>query len=203
MSTLIRDGSSVDVGAFACVAAAWDMHHAALQGYLTHRLSNADIAQDVLHDVFVKAMRQGQGFCALDNPRAWLFQVARNALVDRARTTHVAEPLPEGSSELSAPEPGLPDPVDALADCVGRCLGELNSEDAVILQACDLEGNTVRAFAESQGLTIPAAKSRLLRARQRLRDRLIRACQVHFDADGQVDGHVPRAPLSGDGTASA
>jgi RNA polymerase sigma-70 factor, ECF subfamily len=31
-------------------------------------------------------MRQGEGFCTLDKPRAWLFQVARNALVDRART---------------------------------------------------------------------------------------------------------------------
>ena len=51
-------------------------------------LSDGDAADDVLQDVFVKAMRQGQGFCSLDNPRAWLFQVARNALVDRARTAH-------------------------------------------------------------------------------------------------------------------
>lgn len=203
MSAGVRDGSSIDVGAFACVAAAWDRHHAELQGYLSHRLSDSDIAEDVLHDVFVKAMRQGQGFCALDNPRAWLFQVARNALVDRARTTHATAPLPQGASELSAPQPDLPEAVDALAVCVGRCLGELNADDAAVLQACDLDGRAVRAFAECQGLTLPAAKSRLLRARQRLRDRLIRACQVHFDADGQVDGHVPRAPLSGDGTAPA
>lgn len=30
-------------------------------------------------------MRQGQGFCMPDNPRAWLFQAARNAVVDRFR----------------------------------------------------------------------------------------------------------------------
>jgi len=197
MSTRVRDGSSSDLGAFACVAAAWDLHHTELQGYLRHRLSDEDVAQDVLHDVFVKAMRKGQGFCALDNPRAWLFQVARNALVDRARTTHAAEALPQGSSELAAPPPTVPEPVDALAGCLGRCLGELNAEDAAVLRACDLQGRAVRVFAASQGLTLPAAKSRLLRARQRLRDRLIRVCQVHFGADGQVDGHVPRVPLSG------
>ncbi len=40
-------------------------------------------------------MRQRQGFCTVDNPRAWLFQVARNALVDRSRTTHPTDPLSE------------------------------------------------------------------------------------------------------------
>ena len=203
MSGVPRNGSGTDVGAFVCVAAAWDSHHAELLGYLSHRLAEADVAQDVLHDVFVKAMRQGQGFCEIDNPRAWLFQVARNALVDRARTTHACEPLPQGVSELSAPEPGPTDPVDALAGCLGRCLLELSAEDARILQACDLQGQTVRAFGAGQGLPLPAAKSRLLRARQRLRDRLVAACQVHFDADGQVDGHVPRPRFGAAGPPSA
>jgi RNA polymerase sigma-70 factor (ECF subfamily) len=189
---------SVEFGPFACVAAAWEAHHAELYGYLVHRLSDPDISADVLHDVFVKAMRQGPGLCTLDNPRAWLFQVARNALVDRARTTRAVETLPAGDAELAAPEPKVPDPVDALAGCLARCLGELNADDAAILRACDLKGQTTRAFAESQGLTLAAAKSRLLRARQRLRDQLIQACRVQFDADGQVLGHVARdAPADG------
>ena len=63
-------------------------------------MSDNDTADDLLQDVFVKAMRQGRGFCALDNPRAWLFQVARNALVDRLRVTHPHEPL---TDELADP----------------------------------------------------------------------------------------------------
>ena len=133
---------------------------------MTHRLSDAGTAADVLHDVFVKAMRQGQGFCTLDNPRAWLFQVARNTLVDRARAAHPAEPLPDGADELAASEPQTPAPVDELANCVSRCLGELTDEHAAILRACDLDGQTTRAFADTNALTLAAAKSRLLRARQ-------------------------------------
>ncbi|MEO5692415.1 MAG: sigma-70 family RNA polymerase sigma factor [Usitatibacter sp.] len=180
---------------FACIAAAWQAHHAELLGYLTHRLSDAAIADDMLHDVFVKAMRQGQGFCVLDNPRAWLFQVARNALVDRTRAAHPAEPLPDGADELAAPEPQTPAPVDDLANCVSRCLGELTDEDAAILRACDLDGQTTRAFADTHELTLAAAKSRLLRARQRLRAQLITVCQVRFGDNGNVDGHLPRGGL--------
>ncbi|HXD42128.1 MAG TPA: sigma-70 family RNA polymerase sigma factor [Ramlibacter sp.] len=178
----------------SCITTAWQLHQGELRGYLLHRLSDASAADDVLQDVFVKALRQGRGFCALDHPRAWLFQVARNALVDRARTAHVHEPLPDElpESTLSLTEPVAP--VDALADCVSRVLTELPAEDAAILRACDLQGQTQAAFAKAAGLTLPAAKSRLQRARKRLRDRLVQACQVRFDERGSICCHVPRQP---------
>ncbi len=179
---------------FGCVSSAWSAHEAELLAYLQHRLSDPDTAADVLQDVFIKAMRHGQGFCQLDNPRAWLFQVARNALVDRARMAHAAEPLPEGADELAAPPADTLAPVDALAVCLARSIGELAPEDAAILRACDLDGSTLRQFAETHALSLPAAKSRLLRARQRLREHMTIACQVRFDADGSVAGFVRRPP---------
>ncbi len=187
---------------FSCVAAAWQAHEAELRGYLRHRLSDTDAADDVLQDVFVKAMRQGQGFCALDNPRAWLFQVARNALVDRLRTAHPHEPLTDELAAIIPLDAQPVAPIDALADCLSRTLGELSAEDAAILRACDLEGQTQRAFAQAQGLSLPAVKSRLLRARQRLRERMSQACQVRFEADGRVASHVPRPLPQGPGSIS-
>lgn len=177
---------------FGCVAAAWQAHEGALRGYLRHRLSDDNAADDVLQDVFVKAMRQGQGFCTVDNPRAWLFQVARNAVVDRLRTSHPHESLTDELAASLAQEAQPVAPVDALADCLSRTLSELSIEDAAILRACDIEGQTQRAFAQAQGLSLSAVKSRLLRARQRLRDRMSQACQVSFEADGRVASHVPR-----------
>jgi RNA polymerase sigma-70 factor (ECF subfamily) len=185
------------VGDFACVSAAWAAHEAELRAYLRRRLSDADDAEDLLQDVFVKAMRQGEGFCRLDNPRAWLFQVARHALIDRARLAKPRVPLDEVADVIEAPTAEGVAPVDALSGCVARVLGELSPEDAEIVRACDLEGLTVRAFAERHGLTLSAAKSRLLRARQRLRIEITRACQVRFDAEGRVSGHVPRPEPAG------
>ncbi len=177
---------------YSCVSAAWNAHERELLGYLRHRLGDHAAADDVLQDVFVKAMRHGQGFCTLDDPRAWLFQVARNALVDRARTSHPTEPLPQGSAEPVAEPPAQLEPVDALTGCLERTLSELSADDSAIVRACDLQGQTLREFARANGLSLPAAKSRLLRARQRLRDRIATACQVRFETDGQVAGFVPR-----------
>ena len=181
-----------NAGSFACVATAWAAYEVELRGYLRHRVADTDVADDVLQDVFVKAMRHGQGFCTLDNPRAWLFQVARNALVDRARTAHPHEAFTDELADTTQVNVQSMAPVDALADCLVRTLGELPADDAAIVRACDLEGQTQRAFAQEHGLSLPAAKSRLLRARQRLRERLTKVCQVQFELDGSVGGHAGR-----------
>ena len=188
-----EDGSGA-AGAFACVARAWDAHEAELRGYLRHRMADAETADDALQDVFVKAMRQGRAFCTLDNPRAWLFQVARNAVVDRLRASRNLEPLTDELVEGTPLNAEPIAPIDALSECVARTLGELSPEDAAILRACDLEGQTQIAFAHVHGLSLSAAKSRLLRARQRLREHLVANCQVSFDEAGRVCCHVPREP---------
>ena len=173
--------------AFDCVLRAWREHEAELRGFLTRQTGDADAADDLLQNVFVKAMRQGHGFCVLDNARAWLFQVARHAIVDAARA---ARPRAELSDELPAAAPRR-DAVDELDGCLARNLQRLDETDRDIVQACDLDGRTVRAYAQDRGLSLAAAKSRLLRARQRLRDSLIAHCGVQFDAQGQVCCHVP------------
>lgn len=180
--------------AFPCVAAAWNSHEAELRAFLRHRLADGAAADDVLQDVFLKALRQQAAFCSLESPRAWLFQVARNAVVDRARTAHPADPIEDHADRLEAPAPEAPDPVDTLAACLATALDRLPPQDAAILRACDIEGQAQRDFAAAHGLTLPAAKARLLRARQKLRGQLVQACGVRFDVEGKVCCHAAAPP---------
>ena len=82
--------------------------------------------------------------------------------------------------------------MDELDACLSRNLGELDAEDRHIIEACDLNRQTVRSYAEANDLSLAAGKSRLLRARKRLRDSLVRNCQVRFDDVGQVCCYIPR-----------
>ena len=174
---------------FACTLRAWQQHQSELKGYLIHRLADPPLAEDLLQEVFIKALREGQKFCTLDNPRAWLFQVARNALADHLRVLKDSVPLPE---DLMEEEPVIA-PVDALAECLERVLSELPEDDREIIRRCDLEGMKLQTYADVHALTLPAVKSRIQRARQRMREIMTRNCQVRFDAAGQVCCHVPRA----------
>jgi RNA polymerase sigma-70 factor, ECF subfamily len=184
-------------GVFGCASGAWQAHEGELRGHLRTVSRTSMRWNDLLQEVFVKAMRQGQGFCTLENERAWLFRVANNALLDRVRTTHSAESIEDHAERPVAAEAHAPPPVDALTDCLTRVLGELAPDDADILQACDIERQSQKAYAESRGLSLSAAKSRLLRARRRLRNRMTTACRVRFDPqDGSVSGHDGRVDES-------
>jgi hypothetical protein len=48
---------------FACALRAWQEHPSALKGYLIHPLADPPLAEDLLQDVFIKALREGERFC--------------------------------------------------------------------------------------------------------------------------------------------
>jgi RNA polymerase sigma-70 factor, ECF subfamily len=174
-----------------CVTDAWDRHEAELRRFLRHRARDDAVADDLLQEVFLRALRRQNGLCGIDNPRAWLFHAARNLLIDRLRLAKEQIPLPD---DLPAEIEDLPPPVDGLSQCLPRALAELSPQDREALTLCDIEGMTQQEFATRLGLSLPAAKSRVQRARVRLKTHLSQVCQVSFDAEGKVAGFVPRSP---------
>lgn len=173
-----------------CLMTAWNHHEAELRAWLRGRLGNHHDAEDMLQELFLKALHQDKKFCAIGNARAWLFEVARNALADRLRLKREQVELPDNLAD----EPDEPIPIDMLAQCLPRALAELSGEDRDALTLCDLENMGQADYAQLRGLSLPAVKSRLQRARKRLRAHLTGACQVRFDAAGKVCCFVPRAP---------
>lgn len=177
-----------------CLMTAWAACETELLGFLRHRVGHVEDAEEVLQEVFIKAMRQGTQFCSIDNPRAWLFQVARNALADRLRVSREHDSLPE---DLTAPSPEVPPPVDDLSQCLPRVLSELSETDRQAITFCDIEGRSQQEFAELLGLSLSGAKSRIQRARRHLRQKMETGCLVRFDESGSVCGFTARPPLPG------
>jgi RNA polymerase sigma-70 factor (ECF subfamily) len=174
-----------------CLSTAWTAFEPELRGWLRHRLGNAAQADDLLQDLFLKALRQGERFCAIDNARAWLFEVARNLLADQLRVARDMVELPE---DLAATGDET-DTVDTLTTCLPRVLSELSADDREAITLCDLQGMAQAEFAKAKGLSLSAAKSRVQRARVRLRARMSQVCQVQLDESGRVSDFVPRPVL--------
>ncbi len=171
-----------------CLMSAWHRHETELRAWLRGRLGNPQDAEDLLQELFLKALRQDGKFCRIENARAWLYEVARNAMADRLRLKKEQVELPEDLAQESE-EPAA---IDSLAACLPRALAELDEDDREALTLCDLEGLSQADYARMKGLTLPGAKSRVQRARKRLREHLSTACQVRFDAAGKVCCFVPR-----------
>lgn len=173
-----------------CITDAWGEHQRELLHFVANRIPDGQEAHDLVQEVFLRATRLEDGLCGVSNRRAWLFQVARNLLIDRYRLTREEVELDE--THLAETTLEALAPVDSLSQCIPRVLAELSAEDREALTLCDIEGMSQQDYANRIGLSLPAAKSRVQRARKRLREQLVSACQVRFDAAGQVCCFVPR-----------
>jgi len=168
-----------------CIITAWGKHEAELRGFLTRQTGNPTRAEDILQETFLRAITEGANFCSLENPRAWLFRVARNQLIDQSRSysfknqsAELAEDLPDEINEIPA--------VKTLDVCLPRALAKLEKEDREVIERCDLEGQLQAQFAKDKGLSLAGAKSRIQRARKRLKVELVDLCKVNFDESGNV-----------------
>lgn len=171
-----------------CLVNAWTVHEPELRGWARHRLNSPTDVDDLLQDLFLKALRQGERFCSVHNARAWLFEVARNTLADRLRVARDTVELPE---DLASPVADV-DAVDTLTSCLPRVLSELSEQDRDAIVFCDLQGMAQADYARARGLSLGAAKSRLQRARFRMKQHMMLVCHVSTDAAGHVLDFVPR-----------
>jgi RNA polymerase sigma-70 factor (ECF subfamily) len=174
-----------------CLVTAWTAHEPELRGWARHRLNNPTDVDDLLQDLFLKVLRHGERFCSVHNARAWLFEVARNTLADRLRvarhTVELPDDLPSPVEETAV--------VDTLTGCLPRVLSELDTEDSDAITLCDLQGMAQADYARAKGLSLSSAKSRIQRARLRMKARMTVACRVQLDDAGHVLDFVPRAPV--------
>lgn len=173
-----------------CVLTAWADHEAELRRYLRNRLQDSSVAEDLLQDTFLKALAAGNHFCTLKNSRAWLFRVARNRLIDYHRSHRPHETLDQDLPHTAAAESPV---VDDLSQCLPRALQELSPADSEVITLCDIEGMSQVEYARLKGLSPAGAKSRIQRARRRLKSHLKTACQVRYDENGSVCCFTPRS----------
>jgi len=131
--------------------------------YLRRRGAGDD-AQDLLSETFLVAWRRREALPAPDLQRAWLFSTAR-----RLRLAHHRQHQPTPGLTDTAAAPSRDTPTDTAAnDAVHAALAKLNETDRELLTLTIWEGLTPSEAAAVIGLTAPAARVRLHRARRRL-----------------------------------
>ena len=140
------------------------------------RWMDADSAQDVMQEVFLRFWKQLEGSETILNPRAWLLRVARNLAEDYAKSSfrrHGTQ-APEFLGGLQAPDDSplaKMEREEAFAQIHG-ILDELATADREILTLRYAFDYETAAIAEILDVASSAVHMRLSRARQRLAERL-------------------------------
>lgn len=175
-----------------CLMQAWQQNEPAIRAWLLSKTRSVEQTDDLMQDTFLKALQHPEKFCSLADSKSWLFKMVRNTWIDQYRTHHATEPLtPEVISDTTISTDEIKAPIVDLQSCLPRVLSELCEEDRDVIQCCDLNGMTQADYARLRAISTAGAKSRIQRARLKLKQHLTVACQVKLD-NQRVCCHVPR-----------
>ena len=151
-----------------------------------HITQNREDAEDVMQDAFLKAYEKLEQFQGNSKFYTWLVRIAVNESLMRLRKRRTGKMVSidedieteEGSvpRDLAdwAPNPEQNYGQEELAGILRKTIQGLPQGFRIVFVLRDVEGLSTEETAETLGLSIPAVKSRLLRARLQLRERLSR-----------------------------
>ena len=177
-------------------ATAWHAHRSELYHFVLKRVRDEVAAEDIVHDVLVKAYTTQGTLKEPSKLRPWLYQITRNAIIDYYRLQKASEAVPD---DLVYEDTGEEDnrAQRELARCLVPLLDELPKPYRYALRLAEFEGVTQREIASRLGLSLSGAKSRVQRARKMLRGVLLRCCRVELDRRGGVVDYDARDGCDG------
>lgn len=162
----------------------WDQFSDRLRSFIRARVPDEETAEDILQEVFLRIHAKIGTLQDLGKLESWLYQITRNVIIDYYRSRRPTEQLPEtlGSSE-EVYEEAL---VTRLASDVREMVEALPEPYREALVLTSYEGLSQKELAKRLGLSYSGAKSRVQRARERVKDMLMTCCHFEFDRRGTV-----------------
>lgn len=167
------------------VPALWGEHKEALRGYIRKRVPDEELAADLLQDVLLKVYGFCQARSGVANVRAWLFQIAHNAIVDAVRQNRRLVPVSEDFDVAVEDEQ---EAYHAAAEYIEPLLQLLPPAYSEPLRLSDVEGLKQQDVAAQLGLGLSAAKSRIQRGRVLLKELFVECCLLETDEQGHLLG---------------
>jgi len=183
---------------------AWEAFHAPLYQFIRRWVADEATAEDLLQDVFLKIHQHGGSLKDARRLESWIYQITRNLIIDHYRSHRQPTTSLDAGEVLDLPE-DLPDDdiVGELLPCVRAMVLALPEQDRQALILTEYQGLTQKELGERLGLSFSGAKSRVQRAREKLKQQLLACCHFELDCRGHVINYQPRCQCCSSDTCAA
>ncbi len=146
-------------------------------GYIRKRIADADLAEDILQDCLLKAVRSAPQIEDDEELVRWFYRVLQNAIIDayRRRAAELNRRLNYAADADLAVEP---EEKEEICECVNGLISTLKPEYAEVVKAIDIDGEDAEAVSKRLRVSRNNLKVRSHRARQALKKRLEETCRM-------------------------
>lgn len=156
-------------------------HRGKLLGFIRKRVSDPALAEDVLQEGLLKAIRSAGDLRDEQRLIPWFYQILQHAIIDTYRKRSVEAKYLEAYAREAEIEAG-PEDETVLCECFRELLPSLKPEYAELIEQLELQPGDPARLARQLQIQPNNLKVRRFRARQALRQRLeetCRMCAVH------------------------
>ena len=179
----------------------WSTFHRRLQAFVEQQVAQPQDAEDIVQDVFLRIHRNLNTLEQANRLESWIFQIARNAVIDYYRAAPRRREVPTGEFEAGAlgavqPEPDVCCTRGELAASLEPFVDRLPEPYREAIQLTELGDLTQKAAADQMGISVSGMKSRVQRARVQIREMLEACCRFEFDHQQNVCCYEPKEPDS-------
>jgi len=169
-----------------------ERHQRAVIALCTGILRDASLAEDVAQDAFIRAWKNLPSFQG-ESARSWLLRIATNRCLDLLRQRNrqatdsldaqIVESEPRWTTQMPSESPEAEAERVELNDRLEAALADLPDDQRIALVMADVLGYDYLDVAELTGAAMGTVKSRISRARARLRSALLAdtASREHFE----------------------
>ncbi|MCA9056072.1 MAG: sigma-70 family RNA polymerase sigma factor [Planctomycetaceae bacterium] len=165
LAVLVQSSGAESARAYAVL---YKRHAPALLAFLAARLRDRDEATDLCQQVWVKVWEQLATHFKADHFRGWVFQMARNLLIDHHRKRR-PDTMPEEFDPADRRVDLSGDAVDQRVAHLKPCVEALAEDRKAIVQA-RLVGASFDDISQQMGIPPNTAMTRFHRAKDQLRD---------------------------------
>ncbi|PHQ31885.1 RNA polymerase sigma factor SigZ [Rhodopirellula bahusiensis] len=162
----------------------WSLFGEQLRSFFMHRVSDAQLAEDLLQETFVRIHTKLDGVDDQQRIRSWVFQIARNLVVDHYRVkSREAATL---ADEVNASPESEESVEEVVIGWLPKMLEQLPSEYQEAIELYELKGMSQQEIADKLGISLSGAKSRVQRGRTKLKQVLFDCCSFEHDRRGNL-----------------
>lgn len=154
-----------------------------LKGFIQKRVNDKGIAEEITQQLFLKLYKNCEQIPRVENLNAWIYQIARNAVVDYFREIKRQSVIDEDTDFQEELEQTFGQEIQALVEPL---INLLPIEYAKPLYLSDIEGLPQGEIAKKLGISLSGAKSRIQRGREKLRNLFLECCHLELDHKGNL-----------------
>lgn len=169
-----------------CTEEIWVSHSPKLMSYILKHVQDKYEAEDILQEVGIRVQKNASKIKDISNVEARLYRIAHNLIIDYFRGANKYL-LIEDINELSGQDnPGQENYNKETAECLLKLVERLPAVYKEAIIESDYKGKKQSILGRKWGLSNSGSKTRIQRARRRLKDVLINCCEVKSDGAGNI-----------------